>query len=157
MAEFVAQEEMARMTGYWWAPDDSKIAFTQFDESGVAEVLRNEIYASEIKLYNQRYPYAGAANVKIRLGVVPVTGGAANWIDLGAEQDIYLPRVQWTQNPQLLSYQWQSRDQQKLELRLADLKTGQQHTLLTEQSKTWVNLHDDLHFLSNNKEFIWAS
>jgi dipeptidyl-peptidase-4 len=157
MAEFVAQEEMARMTGYWWAPDDSKIAFTQFDESGVAEVLRNEIYASEIKLYNQRYPYAGASNVKIRLGVVPVTGGAANWIDLGAEQDIYLPRVQWTQNPQLLSYQWQSRDQQKLELRLADLNTGQQRTLLTEQSKTWVNLHDDLHFLSNNNEFIWAS
>ncbi len=157
MAEFVAQEEMGRMTGYWWAPDDSKIAFTQFDESGVAEVLRNEIYASEIKLYNQRYPYAGAANVKIRLGVVPVAGGAANWVELGQAQDIYLPRVQWTQDPNLLSYQWQSRDQQKLELRLADLRTGQQRTLLTETSNTWVNLHDDLHFLTNNNEFIWAS
>ena len=157
MAEFVAQEEMGRMTGYWWAPDDSKIAFTQFDESGVAEVLRNEIYASEIKLYNQRYPYAGAANVKIRLGVVPVAGGAANWVDLGQEQDIYLPRVQWTQDPNLLSYQWQSRDQQKLELRLADLRSGQQRTLLTETSNTWVNLHDDLHFLTNKNEFIWAS
>jgi dipeptidyl-peptidase-4 len=157
MAEFVAQEEMGRMTGYWWAPDDSKIAFTQFDESGVAEVLRNEIYASEIKLYNQRYPYAGAANVKIRLGVVSVAGGAANWVDLGQEQEIYLPRVQWTQDPNLLSYQWQSRDQQKLELRLADLRSGQQRTLLTETSNTWVNLHDDLHFLTNKNELIWAS
>lgn len=157
MAEFVAQEEMGRMTGYWWAPDDSKIAFTQFDESGVAEVLRNEIYASEIKLYNQRYPYAGAANVKIRLGVVPVAGGVANWVDLGQAQDIYLPRVQWTQDPNLLSYQWQSRDQQKLELRLADLRTGQQRTLLTETSNTWLNLHDDLHFLANKNELIWAS
>ncbi len=157
MAEFVAQEEMGRMTGYWWAPDDSKIAFTQFDESGVAEVLRNEIYASEIKLYNQRYPYAGAANVKIRLGVVPVAGGAASWVDLGQQQDIYLPRVQWTQDPNLLSYQWQSRDQQQLELRLADLRTGQQRTLLTETSHTWVNLHDDLHFLSNKNQLIWAS
>ncbi len=62
------RKKWAGCTGYWWAPDDSKIAFAQFDESGVAEVLRNEIYASEIKLYNQRYPYAGAANVKIRLG-----------------------------------------------------------------------------------------
>lgn len=157
MAEFVAQEEMGRMTGYWWAPDDSKIAFTQFDESGVAEVLRNEIYASEIKLYNQRYPYAGAANVKIRLGVVPVAGGVANWVDLGQAQDIYLPRVQWTQDPNLLSYQWQSRDQQKLELRLADLRSGQQRTLLTETSNTWLNLHDDLHFLANKNELIWAS
>ncbi|WP_350563108.1 DPP IV N-terminal domain-containing protein, partial [Psychrobacter sp. CAL346-MNA-CIBAN-0220] len=35
MAEFVAQEEMDRMTGYWWAPDESAIAFTRIDETGV--------------------------------------------------------------------------------------------------------------------------
>ena len=32
-AEFVAQEEMDRATGYWWAPDDSQIAFERYDES----------------------------------------------------------------------------------------------------------------------------
>ncbi len=60
-------------------------------------------------------------------------------------------------DPNLLSYQWQSRDQQKLELRLADLRSGQQRTLLTETSNTWLNLHDDLHFLANKNELIWAS
>ncbi len=157
MAEFVAQEEMARMTGYWWAPDDSKIAFTQFDEASVPEAVRNEIYADEIKLYSQRYPYAGKANVKIKLGVVAVASQQINWIDHGKEQDIYLPRVQWTNNPQLLTYQWQSRDQQKLELRLVDLTANSSKVLLTETSKTWVNLHDDLHFLDNNQGFLWAS
>lgn len=157
MAEFVAQEEMGRMTGYWWAPDDSKIAFTQFDESVVPEAVRNEIYADEIKLYSQRYPFAGKSNVQIKLGVVGITNPQVSWVDLGKEQDIYLPRVQWSENPNLLSYQWQSRDQQRLELRLADLATGQQKTLLTETSKTWVNLHDDLHFLKDKKSFVWAS
>lgn len=157
MAEFVAQEEMARMTGYWWAPDDSKIAFTQFDEAAVPEAVRNEIYADEIKLYSQRYPYAGKANVQIRLGVVALASQHINWIEHGKEQDIYLPRVQWTNNPQLLTYQWQSRDQQKLELRLVDLTTNSSKVLLTETSKTWVNLHDDLHFLENNQGFLWAS
>jgi len=157
MAEFVAQEEMGRMTGYWWAPDDSKIAFTQFDEAVVPEAVRNEIYADEIKLYNQRYPFAGKDNVRIKLGVVGVSSRQLSWVDLGAEQDIYLPRVQWSENPNLLTYQWQSRDQQRLELRLADITTGQQKTLLTETSKTWVNLHDDLHFLQDKKSFIWAS
>lgn len=157
MAEFVAQEEMGRMTGYWWAPDDSKIAFTQFDESSVPEAVRNEIYADEIKLYNQRYPFAGKANVRIKLGVVGVAGKTLSWLDIGKDQDIYLPRVEWTENPNLLTYQWQSRDQQVLELRLADLATGQQKTLLTETSKTWVNLHDDLYFLSDKQSFIWAS
>ncbi len=157
MAEFVAQEEMARMTGYWWAPDDSKIAFTQFDDVNVPQVLRNEIYADEIKLYNQRYPYAGANNVSIRLGVVALSGQGVNWLDLGQEKDIYLPRVQWTENPNQLTYQWQSRNQQQLELRLVDLTTQQQKTLITEQSKTWLNLHDDLHFFKDKQRLIWAS
>lgn len=157
MAEFVAQEEMGRMTGYWWAPDDSKIAFTQFDEAPVAEAVRNEIYADEIKLYSQRYPFAGQANVTIRLGVVQLADQQINWLDLGPATDFYLPRVQWTQDPSRLTYQWQSRNQQKLELRLADLTDHSQRVLLTEQSNTWVNLHDDLHFLEKNQGFLWAS
>lgn len=157
MAEFVAQEEMARMTGYWWSPDDSQIAFTQFDESKVAEVLRNEIYADEIKLYNQRYPYAGQDNVIIKLGVVSLKNPSVNWVDIGAEQDIYLPRVQWTEQPDVLTYQWQSRNQQLLELRSIDLKTDKQRVLIRETSKTWVNLHDDLHFLNDGQHFLWAS
>ncbi len=157
MAEFVAQEEMGRMTGYWWAPDDSRIAFTQFDESKVAQVLRNEIYADEIKLFEQRYPYTGQHNVTIKLGVVTIQKPDISWIDVGKEQDIYIPRVQFSQSPTLLTYQWQSRDQQTLELRAVDLTTQQQRVLITEQSKTWINLHDDLHFLKDGRHFIWAS
>src|SRR3954471_233735 len=38
MAEFIAQEEMDRDTGYWWSPDERRIALTRVDESPVAEV-----------------------------------------------------------------------------------------------------------------------
>ncbi|OEY71053.1 peptidase S9 [Rheinheimera salexigens] len=158
MAEFVAQEEMDRMTGYWWSPDDSKIAFTRIDESGVAEVVRNEIYADEIKLFNQRYPYTGTANVKIQLAVIDLNSAKTSWISHGANDDIYIPRVQWSDSSRYLSYQWQDRQQQQLELRLVDLaKQDKQQVLLTEQSDTWLNLHQDLHFLKNNTGFIWAS
>ncbi|MBZ9611762.1 S9 family peptidase [Rheinheimera maricola] len=157
MAEFVAQEEMGRMTGYWWAPDDSKIAFTRTDESAVAEVVRNEIYAEEIKLFNQRYPYTGTANAKIQLGVVALKDGSISWLPHGDNDDIYLPRVEWTKSARYLSYQWQSRNQQQLELRLVDLNSNKQTVLLSESSNTWLNLHDDLHFLANEQGFIWAS
>src|SRR5678815_1871177 len=33
VAEFVAQEEMDRDTGYWWSPDDSRVAFTRIDDA----------------------------------------------------------------------------------------------------------------------------
>ncbi|QHJ12028.1 Dipeptidyl aminopeptidase 4 [Paraglaciecola mesophila] len=157
MAEFVAQEEMGRMTGYWWSPDESKIAFTQVDESPVDEVTRSEIYADSIKMINQRYPSAGTPNVTVKLAVKDLASGDTQWVDLGKEQDIYLARVNWMKDSQTLTYQWQSRDQQTLELRAFNTQSAKQNTLLTESSNTWVNLNDDLHFLNDQKHFIWAS
>ncbi|OHU85692.1 MULTISPECIES: S9 family peptidase [Pseudoalteromonas] len=157
MAEFVAQEEMSRMTGYWWAKDESKIAFTRIDESPVQQAIRNEIYADEVKLFNQRYPFTGTANVTIELGVVSVNDQKIDWIDLGKDKDIYIARARWLNDSKTLSYQWQNRAQQQLELRFYDTEKQQQRVALTEHSDTWINLHFDLHFLKDNKHFIWAS
>lgn len=157
MAEFVAQEEMARMTGYWWAPDESQIAFTQIDESPVEEITRSEIYADSIKMITQRYPSAGTNNVSIKLAITELSGKNKLWVDLGPEQDIYLPRVKWMADSQTLSYQVQTRDQQKLDLFAFNTRSKKQSTLLSENSSTWVNLHKDLHFLEDNRHFIWAS
>ncbi|MEE4246449.1 MAG: S9 family peptidase [Kangiellaceae bacterium] len=157
MAEFVAQEEMKRMTGYWWSPDESKIAFTKVDESPVELVTRSEIYAEEIKTVSQRYPFAGENNVLIELAVMDINSEQVKWIDLGEDKDIYIPRVQWTDSSDLLSYQWQSRDQKVIKLTTFDWQTGEQKVLLTESSATWLNIHDDLRFLNNNQGFIWAS
>ena len=105
MAEFVAQEEMDRSTGYWWAPDDRHIAFARVDESPVKVTQRFEIAADNVATFAQRYPAAGGANVLIRLGVSDVATGAVTWIDLGAEQDIYLARVNWLPDGKTLAIQ----------------------------------------------------
>lgn len=157
MAEFVAQEEMGRMTGYWWAPDESYIAFAKVDESPVEVITRSEIYADDIKMIEQRYPKAGTANVNIELAIENIQTKERQWVDLGKEKDIYLARGKWMPDSQTFTYQWQSRDQQKLELRAYNVKSESQKTLLSETSDTWVNLHDDLHFLKQNNQFIWAS
>ena len=157
MSEFVAQEEMGRMTGYWWAPNEKHIAFLNVDESPVDIAIRNEIYAENIKLVEQRYPYTGTPNVTIKLATVNVKSKKIRFIDTGEETDIYIPRVKWLPKGDALTYQWQSRDQKTLKLNLYKLKNRRQTTLLTETSTHWLNLHHDLHFLSDNKRFIWAS
>ncbi|KTF16380.1 S9 family peptidase [Pseudoalteromonas sp. 10-33] len=157
MAEFVAQEEMSRMTGYWWSGDETKIAYTRVDESPVKEAIRNEIYADEVKLFNQRYPFTGTDNVKIQLGVVKLNDQKVDWIDLGKNQDIYIARAKWLKDSKTLSYQWQNRSQQTLELRFYDSESKKQKVALTENSNTWVNLHFDLVFLKDKKHFVWAS
>ena len=157
MAEFVAQEEMGRMTGYWWSPDESHIAFTEVDESPVEVITRSEIYADEIKTIEQRYPGAGTPNVKVRLAIYDVASKTEEWVDLGQNTDIYFARGKWMNDSKVFTYQWQDRTQQDLKLRAYDLATKTQSVLVAEHSDTWVNLHDDLRFLSDNKHFVWAS
>ncbi len=129
-AEFVAQEEMDRATGYWWAPDDSLIAFEHYDESGVDEVKRTEVYADRTETVTQRYPAAGRPNVAVRLGLVRPRDARVRWVDLGKagsdsknpgrNGDIYLARVNWLPDASALVFQRESRDQQHLELVLVD-------------------------------------
>ncbi len=161
MAEFVAEEEMGRYTGYWWARDDSAIAFARVDEAQVPIQKRFEIYADRTEVVEQRYPAAGQANVRIGLGVVDLAKAgqddAVRWLDLGADEDIYLTRVNWLPKSRQLTFQRQSRDQRRLDLVLVDVDTGTQRALLTETSATWINLHDDLRFLEGGKSFVWAS
>jgi len=156
VAEFVADEEMDRHTGYWWAPDDSAIAFARIDESQVPVQKRYEVYADRTEVVEQRYPAAGQPNVRIQLGTIaPKSGAKPRWIDLGKDEDIYLARVDW-RDPQRLTFQRQSRDQQKLELVEANLGSGAQRVLATETSKTWVPLHSNLRFLPDGR-FLWSS
>ncbi|RRU08739.1 S9 family peptidase [Stenotrophomonas sp. 278] len=156
VAEFVADEEMDRHTGYWWAPDDSAIAFARIDESPVPVQKRHEMYADRVEMIEQRYPAAGDHNVTVKLGVIaPKAAATARWVDLGSNPDIYLARVDW-RSPQQLTFQRQSRDQKKLELIQTDLTSGKQQTLATETSKTWVPLHNSLHFLKDGG-FVWSS
>lgn len=156
VAEFVADEEMDRHTGYWWAPDDSAIAFARIDETPVPVQKRYEMYADRVEMIEQRYPAAGDHNVLVKLGVIaPKQDAAPTWVDLGKEQDIYLARVDW-RDPQHLSFQRQSRNQRALELIEADLSNGRQRTLVTETGKTWVPLHNSLRFLKDGR-FLWSS
>jgi dipeptidyl-peptidase 4 len=157
MAEFVAQEEMDRHTGYWWAPDDRHIAFAQVDETPVKVTERFEIAADNVATFAQRYPSAGGPNVLVRLGVTDVQSGAVSWIDLGHETDIYLARVDWLPDGKTLAIQRESRDQRRLDLIFADIETGQSRVVLTETSTTWIELHHELSFLTHSREFVWAS
>jgi len=157
VAEFVAQEEMDRDTGYWWSPDDSHIAYTRIDESPVQEMERFEIYADAVRTAHQRYPVAGSANANLELKVVELTGGAVVNVDIGRERNIYLARVDWFPDSRYLAVQRETRNQQRLDLIKSEVRTGQGRVLLTETSSTWINLGANLTFIPQRRAFVWAS
>jgi dipeptidyl-peptidase 4 len=150
VAEFVAQEEMARFTGYWWAPDESQIAVQRIDEAPVPIEKRFEIYADRTEVIEQRYPRAGSSNVYSELWLLPLAAPkSAKKVDLSSAEidakDFYLSRVQWA-NSDVLSFQIQSRNQQRLELRSINVRSNKVSLLLVENSESYVKLHDELHF-----------
>ena len=158
LAEYIAQEEMHRLHGFWWSRDSSQIAFEEVDETHIPVyriVHQGKDDTGASAQEDHRYPFAGEPNARVRLGVVPATGGEPVWMDLGDDDDIYLARVDWMPDGSLCA-QLQNREQTRLDLIRFDTSTGQGVTLLTETSDVWINLHNMFRPLADGT-FIWAS
>lgn len=169
LAEYVAQEEMGRSEGFWFSPDGAHLAFCEVDETHIPVYRIVHQGSDEVGAGAQedhRYPFAGAANALVRVGVVPTDGsGAASpaWLDLDASDigaDRYVARVDWVDD-QAAVVQLQSRDQRRLDIVRYDLSAARDGTvpgtlLWTEVSETWINLHDVLRPLPDGS-LLWAS
>ncbi len=158
LAEYIAQEEMGRSHGFWWAPDGHRLAFAEVDETHIPVyriVHQGKDQTGESAQEDHRYPFAGQANAKVRLGVISVDGGTPVWMDLGDDDDIYLARVQWLPDGRL-SAQIENREQTELRLLRFDPQTGTGETLLVETSDVWINLHDIFSPLKDGG-FVWAA
>jgi dipeptidyl-peptidase-4 len=157
-AEFVAQEEMARYTGYWWSPIDARIAVERFDEAPVGIVTRAAIGASGTKTFEQRYPAAGTLNVDVSLFVIDPDGGHQVKVDLGANPDIYLTRVDWAPDGKTLYVQRVDRGQTTLDMLKVDPATGASTVLFSEKAapRHWINLSDNYRFLKDGSLIWWS-
>ncbi len=157
-AEFVAQEEMDRRTGFWWSPDDAYVAVERFDELRVKVFTRAAIGASGTTTYQQRYPAAGTPNAAVDLFVMRADGSARVKVDLGSDPDIYLARVNWTPDGRSLIVQRETRDQRRLDVLKVDPTTGKSSVWFSETAgpKSWINLSDDYRFLDDGR-LLWSS
>jgi dipeptidyl-peptidase-4 len=157
LAEFVAQEEMGRFTGYWWSPDGRSIAFEESDTRGVETFHLGDAVKPEVAPASLPYPRPGKANALVRLGVVGLAGGKPTWIRWDREKFPYLATVVWNEGA-TLTLAVQSRDQHDLELHAADAKTGKTRELLSEHDDAWLNLDQTVpRWLPDGKSFLWSS
>ncbi len=155
--DWVYEEEFGFSRAFFWSPDSKKIAYYRFDESNVREyqlTYYGDLYPEQFKY---KYPKAGEDNSKISIFIWNVDAGKTKRVDIGQEQDIYIPRVKWTEDPNILAFYRMNRHQDKLELLLADAGTGTSHVIYTEESKTYIEINDHWHFMKNNSGFLLTS
>ncbi len=158
-AEFVAQEEMSRLTGYWWSPDDSRLVVQRTDESPVGIVTRAAIGATGTKVFDQRYPVAGSDNAIVELYVVDPDGENRVKVDIGADTDIYIARVDWAPDGSAIYVQRQNREQTVMDMLKVDPATGESSVWFTENAARdnyWINLSDNYRFLEDGSLLWWS-
>jgi dipeptidyl-peptidase 4 len=159
LAEFVAQEEMGRFSGYWWSPDSEWIAHQETDQSSVERRYIANPLRPEKEPEWSFYPRAGTPNVKVRLGIVGRTGTFKTWIKWDTEKYPYLGRVVWSRGSPL-TLLLQTREQQEQKLLTVHLETGEAHDLLIETDEAWLNLDESgltPFWIKDGTPFLWAT
>ncbi|OON70813.1 S9 family peptidase [Hymenobacter sp. CRA2] len=155
--DWVYEEEFEVSKAFQWSPDSKQLAYISFDESRVPEYNLQEWGPLYPKDYRYKYPKAGEPNSTVMVSVYDVAAGRTTKMDIGTETDQYVPRIQWTKTPGLLSIQRMNRLQNKLELLHATTATGKTDVAWTDTDKAYVEVTDDLRYLQNGKQFITTS
>lgn len=155
--DWVYEEEFSIIYAWEWGTDSRQIAYWQLDQTKVPTVQIATWDSLYFSAFDLKYPKAGGSNPIVKIGVVNIDNQKTTWMNVELKDDFYIPRIKFTNNPDLLSVQRLNRDQNILELLLCDTKTGESKVVLKEEYKTWIKVDDNLTFLKENDHFVWTS
>ena len=155
--DWVYPEELNLGVATWWSPDSKHIAYLQFDISHEFVYPQSDLLGERAISEPERYPQAGTPNAEVKLGEVSPDGGETEWMQLGDGAATLLARVAWLPDSSRIAVERFNRVQDQLDLLFCDPANGVAQTVLHEQSKTWINVADNLFFLKSRPEFLWTS
>lgn len=155
--DWVYEEEFSFSQGFFWSPDSKKIAYMKFDESMVHEFQMEVVEGLYPEWYSFKYPKAGEDNSIVGIYVYDLASGKTVKMDTGTETDIYLPRIAWTKDANVLAIQRLNRHQNHLEILAADATTGKSRVFYDETNDYYIDITDDWHFLEDGKRFLMTS
>ena len=162
--DWVYEEEFSFDNGIYWSSDGNKLAYYRFDESRVKEFQMATYGSLYPQQYKFKYPKAGEENSLVSIHVYDFNENLSEAFDLGKETDIYVPRVAWTNNSDVLCVFRMNRLQNKLDLLTANFSADRPHNtaiqtklIYSEEAKTYIDIHDNIRFLSDGNTFLWTS
>jgi dipeptidyl-peptidase-4 len=158
--DWVYQEEIygrGIFKGYWWSPDSTRIAFLQLDDREVPDYTVVDHIPYRPILEVTPYPKAGDPNPRVKLKIVPASGGAVITVDSDrySSGEFLIVNVDWARGGKTLTYQVQNREQSWLDL-VSATPDGASTTLFRETTKAWVDPLANPTWLADGT-FLWQS
>lgn len=157
--DWVYEEELGCRDGFRWSPDGKYIAYWQSDTEGTGTfyMINNvdSVYSTLIPL---PYPKAGTTNSAVKAGVISADGGETRWFDIpGDPRNNYLARMDFIPNSTEVMIQQLNRKQNTNKVWVGDIRTMKLTNILTEKDEAFLDIHDDIMWLENEKYFTWSS
>jgi dipeptidyl-peptidase 4 len=157
-SDWVYEEELGVRDGFRWSPDGMRIAYWQFDSTGVGIFTliddTSSLYPTTTKI---PYPKVGTTNSAVRIGVVSAAGGASKWMQVpGDSREHYLARLEWL-DPATVGIQQLNRLQNRNDFYLGDAASGEVRRAFQDRSATWVEVVEEVRWIDKGKAFLWIS
>jgi dipeptidyl-peptidase-4 len=162
--DWVYEEEFGEAQAWKWSPDSRYIAYWQLNDSAEPVIQISDYSGLHQEWDKIRIPQVGDSNATVRIGVVNVATGQNTWLDTGEPGEFYIPRIYWTSRADTLAVITLNRQQNVMKLFFFDVRTGGRRQVMTETSKTWLDVYDFyagvddmMSFPVNSREFFWLS
>ncbi|MEO8580481.1 MAG: S9 family peptidase [Gemmatimonadales bacterium] len=162
--DWVYEEEFGLAQAWKWSPDSRYIAYWQLNDSAEPVIQISDYSGFHQEWEKLRIPQVGDSNATVRIGVVNASTGQNAWLDTGEKGEFYIPRIYWTSRPDTLAVITLNRPQNTMKLFFFDVKTGGRRLVMSETSKTWLDVYDFyagvddmMTFPADSREFFWLS
>ncbi|MGI8581342.1 MAG: DPP IV N-terminal domain-containing protein [Chitinophagaceae bacterium] len=167
--DWAYEEEFFCRDGFRWSPDSKQIAYWQINARNVKDYLMiNNTDSIYPFIQPVEYPIAGEPPSPFKIGVVNISTAKTGWMNISTDAVLqsYVPRMEWAANSNELIIQHLNRKQNKSDIEVCNVITGNTRTIYTERDSAWIDilpLWDEDYslggwdWLNNGKEFLWAS
>ena len=158
-SDWVYEEELGLRDAFEWSPDGRRIAYYQFDQSGVPEfTLVNYTDSLYPSLTTYPYPKAGQTNASVRIGVVEAAGGPTRWMNIpGDPRNNYVARMDWAASADELVLQHLNRLQNTNTVLLASAATGEVKTMFVDRDEAWVDYNETFRWIEQGRRLLIES
>ena len=155
----VHRNEFGIESGIFWSPNSNYIAFYRMDQTMVTDYPIVDISSVPARLKNIKYPMAGQTSHNVTVGIFDIKTNKTIFLKTGEPLDQYLTCLTWSPDEKYFYIAHLNRDQNHLQLKKYDAKTGELIKILFEEkNEKYVEPENPLIFLpKSNSKFLWFS
>ena len=155
--DWVYEEEFAVTSLMDFSPDNQLLAFVKTDESEVREFsfqqFDGKLYPDS---YTYKYPKAGEKNSTVACFVYDIDAQTSRKMDVPLDDDGYMPRISFTQDPTKLAVMTLNRNQNRFDMYFTNPRSTVSKLVLRDENKYYVDseFFKSIHFLPNQFTYI---